>query len=82
MQLINITEFNIPVLVLVVFTHDFPFAQNILASCPNQFTTEKIENKNIAPKKGKCFPSYSNDSRKTEDESQVEKLQVGQLVSE
>ena len=28
------------------------------------------------------WPSYySNDSRKTEDESQVEKIQVGQLVS-
>ena len=90
-HLVNVTKFNIPprpVLVLVVFSLDKEILK-WLSICPKYsrklpksfFTTEKIENKKIAPKQGKCFPSYSNDSRKTEDESQVEKLQVGQLVS-
>ena len=67
-----------------MFTHDKEILK-WLCICPKYsrklpksfFYDRKNRKQKDRLKMGKSFPSYSNDSRKTEDESQVEKLQVG-----
>ena len=84
-QLVNIAEFNIPVLVLVVFSLDKEILK-WLSICPKyshklpksfSVTTEKIRKQKHRPKIGKMF--YSDDTRKTEKKDKQRKYRLGSL---
>ena len=80
-QLINIAEFNIPVLVLVVFTHDKEILK-WLSICPKYsrklpksffYDRKKFENKNVAPKwqTTSSPPFFLRDSRASKTRARV-----------